>query len=80
MSSRWNRRQARIPSSGFANVVLTPHHLPGTHDTMTIKFSEIFADADRFFAGERMENEITMSRARPTTPGQAGRLGSVSHS
>ena len=49
------------PFAGFANVVLTPHHAPGTRDTMIIKFSEIFANADRFFASERMENEITMS-------------------
>ena len=29
-------------------------------DTMLIKFSEIFANADRFFGGERMENEISL--------------------
>jgi phosphoglycerate dehydrogenase-like enzyme len=50
------------PFAEFANVVLTPHHAPGTRDTMLIKFSEIFANADRFFAGERMENEISLSR------------------
>ncbi len=44
----------------FSNVVLTPHHAPGTRDTMIIKFQEIFANADRFFKGERMENEISL--------------------
>ena len=44
----------------FANVVLTPHHAPGTRDTMLVKFKEIFANADRFFSGERMENEISL--------------------
>jgi len=48
------------PFAEFPNVVLTPHHAPGTRDTMLIKFSEIFANADRFFAGERMENEISL--------------------
>ena len=46
------------PFADFANVVLTPHHAPGTRDTMIVKFKEIFANADRFFNGERMENEI----------------------
>jgi phosphoglycerate dehydrogenase-like enzyme len=48
------------PFAEFPNVVLTPHHAPGTRDTMLIKFSEIFANADRFFGGERMENEISL--------------------
>jgi len=51
----------RSPFADFENVVLTPHHAPGTADTMKIKFSEIFANADRFFAGERMENEISLT-------------------
>jgi phosphoglycerate dehydrogenase-like enzyme len=48
------------PFAEFPNVVMTPHHAPGTRDTMLIKFSEIFANADRFFGGERMENEISL--------------------
>ena len=48
------------PFADFANVVLTPHHAPGTRDTMIVKFKEIFANADRFFDGERMENEISL--------------------
>jgi phosphoglycerate dehydrogenase-like enzyme len=48
------------PFSDFPNVVLTPHHAPGTRDTMIIKFKEIFFNADRFFNGERMENEISL--------------------
>ena len=48
------------PFADFANVVLTPHHAPGTRDTMIVKFQEIFANADRFFNGERMENEISL--------------------
>jgi phosphoglycerate dehydrogenase-like enzyme len=48
------------PFAEFPNVVMTPHHAPGTRDTMLIKFSEIFANADRFFIGERMENEISL--------------------
>ena len=48
------------PFAGFANVVLTPHYAPGTRDTMLVKFKEIFANADRFFSGERMENEISL--------------------
>jgi len=49
------------PFAEFPNVVLTPHHAPGTRDTMLIKFREIFTNADRFFAGERMENEVSLS-------------------
>ena len=48
------------PFADFVNVVLTPHHAPGTRDTMIVKFKEIFANADRFFNGERMENEISL--------------------
>ena len=48
------------PFADFPNVVLTPHHAPGTRDTMIVKFKEIFANADRFFNGERMENEISL--------------------
>ena len=48
------------PFADFANVVLTPHHAPGTRDTMLVKFKEIFANADRFFSGDRMENEISL--------------------
>ena len=48
------------PFKDFANVVLTPHHAPGTRDTMIVKFKEIFANADRFFNGERMQNEISL--------------------
>lgn len=48
------------PFADFENVVLTPHHAPGTRDTMMIKFREIFANADRFFSGDRMENEISL--------------------
>ena len=48
------------PFADFTNVVLTPHHAPGTRDTMIVKFKEIFANADRFFNGERMENEISL--------------------
>ena len=48
------------PFADFANVVLTPHHAPGTRDTMLVKFKEIFTNADRFFSGERMENEISL--------------------
>ena len=49
------------PFAPFNNVVLTPHHAPGTRDTMLIKFREIFANADRFYAGERLVNEISLS-------------------
>ena len=45
----------------FPNVVLTPHNAPGTRDVMALKFQRIFENADRFFAGERMENEISLS-------------------
>ena len=48
------------PFADFENVVLTPHHAPGTRDTMVIKFREIFANADRFFSGDRMENEVSL--------------------
>ena len=48
------------PFAKFENVVLTPHHAPGTRDTMLIKFREIFANADRFFSGEPMQNEISL--------------------
>ena len=53
--------QGPSPFAPFANVVLTPHHGPGTRDTMLIKFREIAANADRFFSGERLLNEISLS-------------------
>ncbi|MBH68650.1 MAG: 3-phosphoglycerate dehydrogenase [Rhodospirillaceae bacterium] len=52
---------APSPFAEFPNVVLTPHHAPGTRDTMIVKFREIFLNADRFFSGERMENEVSLS-------------------
>jgi phosphoglycerate dehydrogenase-like enzyme len=46
------------PLAKFPNVVLTPHHAPGTRDTMELKFNKIFENADNFFAGRPMENEV----------------------
>ena len=49
------------PFAAFPNVVMSPHHAPGTRDTMSLKFRQIFANARRFLAGERMENEVSLS-------------------
>lgn len=46
------------PFAGFRNVVLTPHNAPGTRDIMHRKFRQMFANADRFFRGESLEDKV----------------------
>jgi len=48
------------PFGEFRNVVLTPHNAPGTRDIMHRKFREMFANADRFFRGESLEDKIEL--------------------
>ena len=48
------------PFAGFRNVVLTPHNAPGTRDIMHRKFRQMFANADRFFRGEALEDKIDL--------------------
>ncbi len=48
------------PFAGFRNVVLTPHNAPGTRDIMNRKFRQMFANAERFFRGEALEDKIDL--------------------
>jgi phosphoglycerate dehydrogenase-like enzyme len=48
------------PLARFHNVVLTPHHAPGTADAMREKMGEAFANIRRFFAGEALDNRVEL--------------------
>jgi len=48
------------PFARFRNVVLTPHNSPGTRDAMRLKFSDIFANIERFYRGEPLENRVPL--------------------
>lgn len=48
------------PFAGFRNVVLTPHNAPGTRDIMHRKFRQMFANADRFFRGDALEDKVEL--------------------
>jgi len=48
------------PFAEFDNVVLTPHNAPGTRDVMIGKFRDIFDNADRFFAGDRLVDKVEL--------------------
>lgn len=46
------------PFGEFHNVVLTPHNAPGTRDVMIGKFRDMFANADRFYRGEKLVEKV----------------------
>jgi phosphoglycerate dehydrogenase-like enzyme len=48
------------PFARFRNVVLTPHHAPGTVDAMREKMREAFSNISRFFSGEAMDNRVEL--------------------
>lgn len=48
------------PFAEFRNVVLTPHHAPGTIESMKLKMNDIFANIDRFRRGEALEDRIEL--------------------
>ena len=48
------------PLAQFRNVVLTPHHAPGTIEAMKLKMNDIFANIDRFRRGEALEDRIEL--------------------
>jgi phosphoglycerate dehydrogenase-like enzyme len=48
------------PFGRFRNVVLTPHHAPGTVDAMREKMKEAFSNISRFFQGEPMDNRVEL--------------------
>jgi phosphoglycerate dehydrogenase-like enzyme len=48
------------PLAEFRNVVLTPHHAPGTIEAMKLKMNDIFANIDRFRRGEALEDRIEL--------------------
>ncbi|MBI1778935.1 MAG: 3-phosphoglycerate dehydrogenase [Proteobacteria bacterium] len=48
------------PLARFHNVVLTPHHAPGTVDAMREKMGDAFANIRRFFAGEALDNRVEL--------------------
>jgi phosphoglycerate dehydrogenase-like enzyme len=48
------------PLARFRNVVLTPHHAPGTVEAMRLKMSDIFANLDRFRRGEALVDRVEL--------------------
>jgi phosphoglycerate dehydrogenase-like enzyme len=48
------------PLFGFPNVVLTPHIAAGSRDAFEAKIKGVFANAERFYRGEPMLNEIAL--------------------
>jgi phosphoglycerate dehydrogenase-like enzyme len=49
------------PLARFHNVVLTPHHAPGTRDAMRLKLQDAFANVARFFRGEPLNDRVVLS-------------------
>jgi D-3-phosphoglycerate dehydrogenase / 2-oxoglutarate reductase len=48
------------PFARFRNVVITPHHAPGTVEAMQLKMQDIFANIDRFRRGEALADRIEL--------------------
>jgi phosphoglycerate dehydrogenase-like enzyme len=48
------------PLAALPNVVLTPHIAAGTRDALKTKMRALFQNVQRFFAGQPMENEVTL--------------------
>ena len=48
------------PLTRLSNVVLTPHISAGTRDALKAKMSAIFANVQRFHAGEPLRNQVTL--------------------
>ncbi len=46
------------PLAHFSNVVLTPHIAAGTLDTYGAKMSGVFANINRFYAGEALRDQV----------------------
>jgi phosphoglycerate dehydrogenase-like enzyme len=49
------------PLFRFPNVVLTPHIAVGSRDAFHTKMSAVFANAERFYRGEKLLNHIDLS-------------------
>lgn len=56
----FEKEPLKVPSplTGFHNVVLTPHHAPGTRDIMKMKAAQIWKNIDRFHRGESVDDMI----------------------
>jgi phosphoglycerate dehydrogenase-like enzyme len=48
------------PLVGLPNVVLTPHIAAGTRDALKAKMTAIAANLRRFYAGERLANQVML--------------------
>jgi phosphoglycerate dehydrogenase-like enzyme len=46
------------PLADFHNVVLTPHHSPGTRDIMRMKAQQIWRNIERFHRGQPVEDLV----------------------
>jgi phosphoglycerate dehydrogenase-like enzyme len=46
------------PLCGLSNVVLTPHISAGTRDALATKMSSLFANVERFFRGDALQNRV----------------------
>jgi phosphoglycerate dehydrogenase-like enzyme len=49
---------AESPLARLTNVVLTPHISAGTRDALKAKMTAIFANIQRFYAGEQLKNQV----------------------
>jgi phosphoglycerate dehydrogenase-like enzyme len=49
---------AESPLTRLTNVVLTPHISAGTRDALKAKMTAIFANIQRFYAGEQLKNQV----------------------
>lgn len=50
--------EAANPLFGLRNVVLTPHIAAGTRDALTTKMRALFANVERFYRGEPLNNRV----------------------
>jgi phosphoglycerate dehydrogenase-like enzyme len=57
------------PLLPLPNVVLTPHISAGTRDALTQKMRALFANVERFYRGEPMDDEVPL---RPVAAREAG--------
>ncbi len=48
------------PLFAFPNVVLTPHIAAGSRDAFATKMTALFANAERFYRGEALQNQIEL--------------------
>ena len=48
------------PEGAERNVVVTPHIAAGTRDALVVKMRAVFANVERFYAGEPLANRVSL--------------------